>query len=324
MHLRVLNADDVRQRLDLDELLDALAEGFRALSSGAICAPPRNEVTVPAGFLLGMPAHGPGHHIVVKLVSVFHDNSRLGVPGHQALLCVFDPETGTARAVMDGTYITAMRTAGGAALSARLLARPDARTLAIVGGGVQGEAHLRMLSRVRPFTGIRIASLAMTDAQRVAALDPRAVAVGSPEEAVSGADVVCLCTTAREPVVQPAWLSPGTHVTSVGYMPPGGELARGILAGGRVFVETRVAYAPPPVGCAELAGLDPSEGSELGEVLLGVRSGRQTDAEITVYKSMGHAMEDMVAANLVYRRAVTEDAGVVVGLAGTLVAKGTP
>ena len=314
MDVLMLSKDDVTRLLDLDDLLAALVEGFKALTSGRVCAPARNEISVPAGFLLAMPAHVPGNSIVVKLVSIFHGNGRLGLPGHQALICVFDAETGAPRAVMDGTHITAYRTAAAAALSARLLAREQARTLAIVGAGVQGAAHLRMLTRVRDFTEIRVASLDLADAERVAALDSRARAVASVEQAVRGADVVSLCTTAAQPVVHHAWLAPGTHVTSVGYMPPDGELAREILEHGRLFVETRAAFAPPPVGCAELRGLDPERGTELGEVLLELRPGRQSPGELTVYKSMGHAVEDLVAAQLVFRRAITEGAGRIVSL----------
>jgi ornithine cyclodeaminase/alanine dehydrogenase-like protein (mu-crystallin family) len=314
MEVLLLSEDDVKRLLHLDDLLEALVEGFKALTSGQVVAPARNEVSVPDGFLLTMPAHAPGHSIVVKLVSIFHGNHRFGLPGHQALICLLDPETGATRAVMDGTFITALRTAAAAALSTRLLAREQARTLAIVGAGVQGAAHLRMLPRARDFTEIRVASLDVADVQRVAALDSRARAVDSVEQAVRGADVVSLCTTAGHPVVRHAWLTPGAHVTSVGYMPPDGELAREILEQGRLFVETRLAFAAPPVGCAELTGLDPERGTELGEVLLGTRPGRQSPVELTVYKSMGHAVEDMVAADLVFRRAAADGAGRLVTL----------
>jgi alanine dehydrogenase len=309
MRILFLSQDEVKRLLDLDRLLAALADGFKALSSGQVCAPLRNEVTVPAGFLLGMPAYLSTHQIGVKLVSVFHDNHLLGIPGHQALICLFDPETGSASAVMDGTYITAMRTAAGAALSARLLARENASTLAIIGAGAQGESHLRTFPLVRDFKEIRVASLHLSDAERIAALDPRAVAVDSFEEAVRGADVVCLCTTSSRAVVEREWLAPGVHLTSVGYMPPGGELSREIIEEGRLFVETRLAFEPAPVGCDELKNLDREKGTELGEVLLNLRPGRQSDHELTVYKSMGHAIEDLVAADLVYRRAEAEGLG---------------
>ncbi len=310
MDILLLNETEVQRLLDPDALLDALAEGFRAQSSGLVDAPKRNGVSVPnTGFLLTMPAYQHGREVTVKLVSVFHGNEQLGIPAHQALICLFDPQTGTPLAVMDGTYITALRTAGAAALSTRLLARTDTRVLAIVGAGVQGRSHLTMLPRVRQFSEIRIASRHFAHAEQLAATDTRARAVGTAEEAVRGADVVCLCTNAGEPVISLDWLTPGMHVTSVGYRPPGGELDPRVIEHGRLFVETRLAFEPPPAGCGELAGLDPSVGTELGEVLLGRGLGRQSKDELTVYKAMGHACEDMAAASIVYHRAKQEDAG---------------
>jgi alanine dehydrogenase len=310
MDILMLNETEVQRLLDPDALLDALAEGFRALSDGLVAAPKRNEVSVPdTGFLLAMPAYQHGREVTVKLVSVFHGNERLGIPGHQALICLFDPETGTPLSVMDGTYITALRTAGAAALSTRLLAGTDTRVLAIVGAGVQGRSHLKMLPRVRHFSEIRIASRHFAQAEQLAATDTRAHAVETVEEAVRGADVVCLCTNAGEPVISIDWLAPGMHVTSVGYRPPGGELDSRVIEHGRLFVETRLAFEPPPAGCGELAGLDASVGTELGEVLLGRSLGRQSKDEITVYKAMGHACEDMAAASLVYHRARQDGVG---------------
>jgi alanine dehydrogenase len=310
MDILLLNETEVQRLLDPDALLDALAEGFRAQSSGLVDAPKRNGVSVPnTGFLLAMPAYQQGREVTVKLVTVFHDNKRLGIPSHQALICLFDPETGTPLSFLDGTYITALRTAGAAALSTRLLARTDTRVLAIVGAGVQGHSHLTMLPRVRPFSEIRIASRHFAHAEQLAATDTRARVVGTAEEAVRGADVVCLCTNAGEPVISIDWLAPGMHVTSVGYSPPGGELDPRVIEHGRLFVETRLAFEPPPAGCAELAGLDPSVGTELGEVLLGRGLGRQSRDELTVYKAMGHACEDMAAASLVYHRAKQDGVG---------------
>lgn len=315
MDILLLTETEVRSLLDPDALLDALAEGFTALSSGQVEAPQRTGVTVPgAGFLLAMPAYQQSREVTVKLVTVFHGNTDLGIPTHQALICLFDPETGTALALMDGTAITALRTAGAAALATRLLARADAHVLAIVGAGVQGRSHLILLPRVRLFSEIRIASRDIAHAERLAATDPRARAVASAEEAVRGADVVCLCTSASTPVIRPDWLAPGMHVTSVGYAPPGGELDPKVIERGRLVVETRLAFEPPPAGCAELAGLDPSTGTELGEILLGRAQGRQSADELTVYKAMGHACEDMAAASLVYRRARQEGVGHAIAL----------
>lgn len=307
--IRLLGERDVRELLDIDAMLDALAAGFTALTEGRVVAPPRNGVTVPEGVLLSMPGGIPGQKIGVKLVSVFDHNHAIGLPSHQALICLFDATTGSPVAVLDGTGITALRTAGGSALSTRLLAREDAKTLAIIGAGVQGASHLQVVSRVRAFTEVRIASLYPEDAQRLASTDNRATAYASYAEAVKGADVVCLCTSSAEPVIELDMLGKGVHLTSVGYNPPGGELSRSIVEAGRLFVETAMAFADPPAGCAELKGMDASAGAELGEVLLGRKPGRQSADELTVYKAMGHAMEDLVAAELVYERAIAAGVG---------------
>ena len=310
MDILMLNQVEVQRLLDPDELLAALAEGFKAHTRGFVDAPRRSEISVPnVGILLTMPAYQQDREITVKLVSVFHGNEQLGIPAHQALICLFDPQTGTPVAIMDGTYITALRTAGAAALSTRLLAREDAHVLAIIGAGVQGRSHLQMLPRVRTFSEIRVASRQVAHAEQLAALDTRVRVVNSTEEAVRGADVICLCTNAGEPITSPDWLSPGMHITSVGYRPPHGELDPRVIAQGRLFVETRQAFEPPPAGCGELVGLDPTRGAELGEVLLGLRQGRRSNRDLTIYKAMGHASEDMAAASLVYQRALQEKLG---------------
>jgi len=142
------------------------------------------------------------------------------------------------------------------------------------------------------------------------------VAADGVEAAVRGADVVCLCTSSSEPVLDPGWIAPGAHVTSVGFAPPGGELARALAARGRLFVESRRAFEPPPAGCAELQGLDPDAAAELGEVLLGRREGRTGEQDVTVYKSMGHVAEDLAAAALVADRARAAGVGREIDLLG--------
>ena len=315
MDILMIRDEEVQSLLDPDSLLDALAEGFKSLSEGKVVAPPRNELSMgDAGFILGMPAWQPGSDAAIKLVSVFHANHQLGLPSHQALICLFDEQSGTPVSIMNGAAITAARTAGAAALSTHLLARNNASVLAILGAGVQGSAHAQMIPHVRDFRDIRIASRNFSHAQQLAATLPHARAVASFEEAVHGTDVICLCTSSSTPVISADWLSPGSHVTSVGYAPPGGELERDLIARGKLFVETRLAFQPPPAGCSELAGLDPTTGTELGEVLLATRPGRQAESDITVYKAMGHAMEDMVTANMVYQRARQQGMGQVVRL----------
>ncbi len=314
MNVLVVSRADVERLLDFRALLDALAGAFRSLSAGEVVAPGRNELAGPGeAFLLGMPGHSGNGLMTVKVVTVYESNLERGLPSHLATIGLYDSGTGACRAFLDGTYITAVRTSAAAGVACKVLARRDARVLAIVGAGVQGEHHLRTFPLVRHFDEIRISSLVHEDAERLAAADPRARAVRSAEEAVRGADVVALATHAADPVVEPGWIAPGTHVSSVGYRPPDGELPRELIARGRLFVETREAFEPTPVGCAELAGLDPAGATELGEVLLGRADGRLGD-EITVYKAMGHVAEDIAAAELVYAAARREQAGVLVDL----------
>jgi ornithine cyclodeaminase/alanine dehydrogenase-like protein (mu-crystallin family) len=274
----------------------------------------RDDAGAPVGFLAAMPGWARSAGLVAKLVSVFPGNHDRGLPSHQALIAVFDPATGAPVAIMDGTLITALRTAASAALACRVLSRDDARVLAIVGAGVQGDAHLRAVPRVRPFTEIRIASRDFSHARSLAAQHPAAIAVESFEAAVRGADVVCCCTDAPSPVLLRGWLWPGTHVSSVGASRLGPELDAATIAAASVFVESRIACSPPPAGAHELVGVDPASVTELGEVLLGLRPGRDSDASLTVWKSMGHAVEDAVAAHLVLSAARALGGGRLVAL----------
>jgi ornithine cyclodeaminase/alanine dehydrogenase-like protein (mu-crystallin family) len=295
----ILSRPQVESVLDPEALLEAVAEAFVALSSGGFDAPPRQAVRAEAGSVLTMAGRRAGSPVAVKLVGVFPGNVELDLDPHPAVICLFDATTGRCLALMDGEAITALRTAAGSALSVRALARADASVLAVVGSGVQARAHLRMLPLVRPFSDVRLV-----------ARDPSAAArLGVAAGSVDGADVICLTTSAREPVLRLADVAPGTHVTSVGFAPPGGELDPALAASARLFVETRQAFAPPPAGCAELAGLEASVGTELGEVLSGRAPGRSRDDEITVYKAMGHVAEDAAAAELVYRTALDRGVG---------------
>jgi alanine dehydrogenase len=310
LEVLVLNEAEVIDLLDPRELLDALGEGFRALSAGEVTAPGRNEIAMPAeSFLLSMPGVRPGGHLTVKVVTVFEENYDAGLPSHLATISLYDSTTGACLAFMDGTYITAIRTSASAAVSTRLLAREDANVLTILGAGVQGLNHLRVFPLVRDFQEIRVSSEHYEDAQALAERHPNARAVEDFERAVRTSDVVALATHSPRPVIEADWVGPGTHVTSVGYKPPEGELPRALLEQGSLFVETRLAFEPTPVGCAELAGLDGAAASELGEIELGRRPGRRERAEITVYKAMGHVLEDIVAAELVYRHARERGSG---------------
>jgi ornithine cyclodeaminase len=291
----VLSQEEVARLLDIDELLDALERAFVELSAGRASVPPRIAAFSEKGLLGAMPGYVDGV-LAAKLVTLFPDNE----PSHQALIAVFDAETGEPSAVMDGTHITAVRTGGGSAVSARALAREDSKVLAILGAGVQGRSHLDAVGRVRDFEEVRIASRNPEHARAFAA-ETGTTASETFEEAVKGADVVCCCTSAAEPILRRDWLDPGTHLTSVGSSMDGPELDRETVTAGLLVIESRVAFQPPPAGSHELEGLEPSDAVELGEVLSGAHPGRTSEEQITVYKSMGHAVEDAVAAALVLR-----------------------
>lgn len=295
----VIDEADVRRLLDTDALIDALAGVFVELSAGRASVPPRIAAQVPdRGMLVAMPGHVSGI-LASKLVSVFPGNHAVGLPSHLAVILLFDEATGAPLALMDGTHVTAARTAAASALATRLLAREDAATLAILGAGVQGRSHLYSVARVRDFTEVRVASRNHGHAAALAA-DFSALAVGSFEEAVRGADVVCACTDSPEPVVRRHWLKPGVHVNSVGFARGGPELDAGTVRAGLLAVVSRSTFDPYPAGPHELQGLDRASAVELGEILAGTRPGRSRPGEITVYKSAGHAVEDAAAARLVY------------------------
>ena len=305
----VLTQADVRELLDLDALVDALASAHVELSAGKASMPPRIAAFAENDGLLGvMPTYVPGEVLACKLVTLFPQNRDRHT--HQAAIMVFDHENGTPLALVDGTYITAARTAAGSALATRLLARDDARVLALVGTGVQARSHARALARVRDFEEIRVAGRSPEKAEELAD-EIGARAVGSYEEALRGADVVAAATHATEPVVRREWLDPGVHVNSVGFNTAGREVDEATVAAALIVVESREsALAPPPAGAPELVGVAPEHvHAELGELVSGARPGRTARDEITLYKSVGVAVQDAVAAALVLAAARGRGAG---------------
>jgi alanine dehydrogenase len=310
LNVMTLSEADVERYLDPRELLDGLEDGFRGLESGDVQSPHRPELSVPGkGFCLAMPAWRPGMLLTVKIVNVFDGNLSLDLPNHLALINLFDPDTGATACVMDGTYITGIRTAASAVLSARMLSRENSRVATVIGAGVQGREHLRLLPLIRQFERINVCSLRFEDAEKLAAGNALARATRDVERAVGESDVVCLAAHSPAPVIQAEWVRPGTHVSSVGYYPPDGELPPALPRAHRLFVETRDAFQPAPVGCGELSGMDPASGTTLGAVALRRSPGRINETEVTIYKAMGIAMEDMVAANIAYQRARGEGGG---------------
>ena len=321
----VLSQSDVESLLDLDRLIEALAPAMAALSAGAVSLPPRTVAQVQEfnGLLGLMPVYLPENQtLATKLVSVYPDNHALGMPSHQALVVVFNSATGSPAAVMDGGYLTAMRTAAGSALATRLVARPEADTLLIVGTGVQAWAHARLLPRVRPILQVLVLGREVHKAEALARrieneLGLRAEAVASFEQGARQAGIVCACTHSAQPVVLGEMLEPGTHVNSVGLNGAGRELDAETVLKSQVFVESRAAaLAPAPSGANDLTwpirdglvGEDHIQ-AEIGELVSGEHPGRSSAGQITLYKSVGVAVQDAVAARLVLDAARAQGLG---------------
>jgi len=299
------------------------------LSAGRASMPARIAAIVPErdALLAAMPAYLPSSGaLTTKLVSLFPKNTDR--PTHQAVIVVFDAEYGTPLALLDGEAITAARTAAASALATDLLARRDAQVLAVIGTGVQARAHLRAVPRVREFREVRIAGRhgdkAMALLKEVREWLPRAELRmnTSYAQTEAGADVVCATTHSAEPVVRREWLSAGAHVTSVGYNTAGREVDGATFRDALVVVESRAAtLAPPPAGSNDIA-MAIAEGAmtrdhvhaELGELVSGTRPGRTDRDQITLYKSVGVAVQDAAAAAMVLDAARSAGVGRTVDL----------
>lgn len=326
----VLNRDQVQACLDLDALIDALGPAMADLSLGRASVPDRNGALVPEreGMLAAMPGFVPSVGVLMtKLVSLFPHNAGTALPTHQAVIVAFDPQTGHPEALLDGTAITAIRTGACSALSARLLARPDAHILAILGTGVQADSHAHAMCRVRPITEIRVASrspdkAAALAAELAATLAVTVRAVADYAAALAGADIACATTHSVEPVIRREWLDPGTHVTSVGYNRAGREIDNATVADALVCVESRAAaLAPYPAGSNDLLepirdGVITAEHvhAELGELVTKARPGRNSPTQITLYKSVGVAVQDAVAVALTLTAARARHIGTIINL----------
>jgi alanine dehydrogenase len=324
---RLLTEHHVASLLPPADLIPAMEAALAQFSAGEVQQPVRTVLSVgPQKAYFGvMPAYVTAPpQMGAKLVTVFGDNHARGLPSHLATILLFDPDTGALVSVMDGRYITEARTAAVSAVSAKALARPEASRLAILGSGVQARSHLEALAEVRALADVRVWSPQARSRERFVTEMAGRVAVpvracDSAEAAVRGADIVVLVTSSPTPVVDDAWVAPGAHVISVGACRPDQrEMAPDLVARGRLVVDSRAAAlveAGDVVQGIREGRFDASHvAGELGEVLLGRISGRRSDAEVTIFKSLGMAVEDVAAADLVYRRAEDSGAGTVLEL----------
>jgi alanine dehydrogenase len=283
--------------LHMEEVIPAMERALSDFSSGTVVQPVRTMLPVAehGGFLGLMPAY-TGSALGTKLVAFYPHNTE--VPTHHATILLFKPETGEPLATMDGRLITEVRTAAVSAVATEHLARSDASVLAIIGSGVQARSHLEALRLVREFRDVRVWS----PRRAVAFAEEHGVrAAASVEEAVRGADVVVTATTSPTPVLLGEWLSPGTHINAVGApRPDWRELDDEVLRRAKVYVDSREA-AMKESGDVIAAG---EVFAEIGEVAAGTKLGRQSEEEVTLFKSLGLAVEDVATAELVHRKAL--------------------
>ena len=292
----ILDEGAVRDLLRMEDLIPVMASALADLSSGKVVQPMRVMVPIAdhGGFLGLMPAYGGA--LGAKLVTFYPDNQ--GVPTHHAVIVLFRPETGEPLVTMDGRLITEMRTAAVSAVATKCLARPEASVLGILGAGVQARSHLEALRLVRTFREIRVWSPRNA---RAFAKQFGIRAAASAAEAVRGADVIVVATTSQTPVLLGEWLSPGTHINAVGApRPTWRELDDAVLRAACIYVESREAATRESGDVIAAGRVD----AEIGEVVTGVKRGRESGGEITLFKSVGVAIEDVVTADLVYRKAL--------------------
>lgn len=331
MQVLIINQTEVRQLLPMGECMDVMAEALRTLARGDAILPLRPTMWLPdnASALGMMPSYlgADIKAIGLKVITVFPANDGTEYDSHQGAVMLFETEHGRLLAIMDASEITAIRTASVSGVATRLLARDDAHDLTIMGSGVQAKTHLAAMLQARPgIDRVRVWSRHTDNARRFAeraaqrygiTVEP----VATVQEAVEGADLICTTTAAPEPILMGDWIAPGAHVNAVGSSVPfARELDTEAVVKSRLFVDRRESTVneagdflfPKQEG----AVTDDHILGEIGEILLGRIAGRQSPDDITLFKSLGLAIEDLAAANHIYKKAVETSAGVAVELGG--------
>ena len=321
----VLAADEVRQALPMRAAIDAVKEAYRALSAGRAEVPLRLSLPVAphGGVSLFMPAFVAGEEeaLTVKVVSVFPHNPERGMPTIYAAVLVLEPDTGRPIALLEGGTLTALRTGAASGAATETLARPDSRVLAVFGAGTQGRTQAEAVCTVRPIERVWVYDISRERAEAFASemagfgAIPQDVRVAeSPREAVREADVICTATISTKPVFDDADLKPGAHINAIGaYTPEMAEIPPETVARALVVVDSREAALAEAGDLIQpiKAGIITEEHihAELGEILLGRKAGRSSDDQITLFKSVGVAVQDAMAAQMALRNAKTQGLG---------------
>jgi ornithine cyclodeaminase/alanine dehydrogenase-like protein (mu-crystallin family) len=323
----VLSAAEVEQLLPMHNCIEAMVEALSALARGEVYQPLRTVLRPQsaAGIMALMPAYRGGREPAfgLKTICVFPENPRRGKDAHQGSVMLFSGETGEMLALINASAITALRTAAVSAVATRELARDDASELAIIGSGVQARTHLMAISCVRQLKRARVVSRNPDHARQFATemqeklsfiIEPAATV----EAALQGADLIVTATNAREPVIKRQWLSPGAHINAIGtYSPETREIDSATMAAARIFVDSRKSTfqeAGDYLLAAQEGVIGPDDiVAEIGELLIGQKKGRTSPEEITLFKSLGLAIEDLVCAEHLFKRAQATKVGTWVG-----------
>ncbi len=326
----MLDGDVINQVLPMADCIPVMEAALAELARGEAEVPVR--LVLDAGPGVGAVALMPAElrtsrALGYKVVTVFPGARDRGEPAHQAVVALLDPDTGRILAFLDGTSITAIRTAAVSAVATRHLAREDARILVVMGSGVQAERHLDSIPLVRDLSEIRVWARRPSEAERIAATHasqaPVVRAITDPRKALAGADIVVTATTSVEPILERGWVPAGCHINAVGScIPTAREIDARTIADARIFVDDRqaalkesgdllLAIADGAITAEDIAG-------EIGEVIVGRLPGRTSDKEITLFESLGLGVEDVAAAQFAYRQAVARQLGVPLRLSGSL------
>lgn len=321
MAIRILTAADVQTTLPMPKAIDAMRHAYSQLSADKVIMPSRQHISTDKGVTLIMPAYLPeGSEFGIKVVSVYDENPEHNLPRITSTVLVLDPTTGETKAIMDGASLTAIRTGAGGGVAADLLARPNASTVGLFGAGVQARVQLQAVMAVRDIKRVNLISRTQASAERLASdisewTDAPDIDIAtSPKQVVQDADIVLCATTSGTPLFDGNHLQPGTHITAVGtFVPEKREVDTiTIRRANRIVVDSRQ-------DCLEEAGdlIIPNAkiDAEIGEIINGNKPGRQSDDEITFFKSVGVAVQDAVAASVVLKEAETKGLGSVVDLA---------
>jgi ornithine cyclodeaminase len=325
----IVNQSEVARLLTMAECITAMEEALKALARGEALLPLRQVVLLPRGLgaVASMPAYSETPKAIgVKVISVFPGNRGTEYDSHQGTVLLFEAGHGSLKAIVDASEVTAIRTAAVSAVATRLLARPAGGDLAILGSGVQARTHLDAMFLVRPIKRVRVWSPTPGHAQTFAEKESRRHAVeveamASARGAVKGADIICTVTSSREPVLRGEWIEPGAHVNAVGSsVKSTRELDTPAVKKARLFVDAKESAINEAgdilMPLAEKAIREDHIRAEIGDVLLGKAEGRKSSREITLFKSLGLAIEDLAAVHLIYSKAVEQRVGTLVELGG--------